>query len=140
MARVETSDLNVKQKTMYDTMEFTPYEFSEWPQAIPVQDGKVMPTPYITEGRLKGKLHDVVIVNSQAELDALQGPQVKVVPVNPDAASGPLRVETEDDLRAELYVQAEQVGAQIDKSWSVERIEAAIKKQAQKNKPAADVV
>ncbi len=122
------SDLDVRQSTRYDNMKFKPYEFAEFPQAIPVVGSEVQKSPY----NAKGKLHEVVIVNSQEELDALQGPQVRLVPVNPDAAVSASRVETEDDVRAVLYVQAEQLGVQIDKRWSVERIESAVKTAAAK--------
>lgn len=117
------------RNTMYDMMEFPPYEFREFPQAIPVVGGKIQPTPY----NAKGKLHPVVIVNSQAELDALQGPEVELVPINPTqvSAESVQRVETEDDVRAALYRQAEQLGVKIDKKWSVARIEDTIKAAAE---------
>jgi hypothetical protein len=112
--------------TMFDQMEFPPYEFREFPQAIPVVDGKVMPTPYDE----RNKAHPVVVVESQAELDALQGPQVKLVPVSDAAPEGAQRVESEDDIRAVLYTQAEQARVQIDKRWSVQRIESTLQDAA----------
>lgn len=128
MAMAVDEDAEPVQNTMYTTMKFKPYQFEEWPQAIPVLNGVVQPTPY----KDSGKAHEVVIVNSQEELDALQGPGVKTVAINPDVVSSPKRVETEDDIRSELYRQAEQSGAQIDKSWSVARIEDAITSHVKK--------
>lgn len=108
--------------TMYDRMAFPEYEFREWPQAIPVVDGVVQKSPYDA----RRKAHPVVMVHSQEELDALLSGSARVVPVNPDAVVSAGRVESEDDIRADLYVRADQVGAKIDKRWSIERIERAI--------------
>jgi hypothetical protein len=113
-----------QRNTAFDQMEFPEYEFHEFPAAVPVVNGKVMPTPYDENN----KAHPVVIVNSQDELDALRGPEVVLVPVSGD--SNTLRVENEDDIRAVLYVQAEQAGVQIDKRWSVARIEATLQEAA----------
>lgn len=112
------------RNTAFDNMTFEEYEFREFPQAIPVVNGKVQPTPYDANN----KLHPVVVVTSQDELDALLGPQVTLVPVSEGATT--LRVENEDDIRAVLYVQAEQAGVQIDKRWSVDRIEKALQAAA----------
>jgi len=129
----ESKDLKVVNKTMYDTFNFPDHEHREFPMAIPVVNGKIMPTPYDEHH----KPHPVVIVESQAELDALRGPEVALVEV---AGGTSLRVETEDDVREVLYVQASQVGAVIDKRWSVARIEDTIKKQVAKNSGGTDVV
>jgi len=124
--------------TAFDNMEFPPYEFREFPQAVPVVGGKVMPTPYDE----RGKSHPVVIVESHAELDALQGPEVTLVPVT-EGAGHAMRVENEDDIRAVLYTQAEQAGVQIDKRWSVARIEETLQNAAKakaKDKGGSEVV
>lgn len=123
MALLQDPPINIKQprNTIYDKMEFPDYEHREFPQAIPFVDGQVMPTPYDA----RNKAHPVVIVYSQEELDALQGPKVTLVPVS-EGSETALRVENEDDIRRVLYVQAEQAGVQIDKRWSVERIEKAL--------------
>lgn len=118
----EAPKLKQRANTMYDNMEFPAYEHREFPMAIPVVDGKVQPTPYDD----RNKAHPVVIVHSQEELDVLKGGGADLVPVNPDAATSALRIETEDDVRAQLYVEAEQAGAKIDKRWSVEKIQRAI--------------
>lgn len=118
--------------TMYDQMVFPDYEFHEWPQAVPVNEaGELQPTPYqppLKSGKIEA--WPVVIVHSQAELDALRGPEVTLVPVNPDAPASALRVESEDDIRKALYLQAEQAGVKIDKKWSVARIEDALRTAA----------
>lgn len=116
------TDLEIRQKTPYDNFKFKPYEFAEFPMAIPVVNGVIMDSPY----NERGKAHPVVIVGSQAELDALRGPGVVLVPVNPDAAVSAQRVAGDDDIRTELYRQADQAGITIDKAWSTERIEHAI--------------
>lgn len=108
--------------TIYDRMAFAEYEFREFPYAVPVVDGVVQATAYDA----KHKAHPVVVVNSQEELDALKGGEAVLVPVAPNAVESASRIETEDDVRDRLYVQAEQAGARIDKRWSVERIEKAI--------------
>lgn len=121
-----------KPNTMYDNMVFPDYEFHEWPQAVPVNEaGELQATPYQPPMR-SGKVEawPVVIVHSQAELDALRGPEVTLVPVNPDAPGGALRVESEEDIRAVLYTQAEQAGVKIDKKWSVARIEETLRTAA----------
>lgn len=117
--------------TIYDKMEFPQYEFREFPVAIPLVDGvpcfdpEVLKAPY--DRRLKPpQPYPVVRVYSQAELDELKGGSAKLVPENPDAVSSPKRVETEDDVRAQLYVEAEQAGATIDRRWSVAKIQRAI--------------
>lgn len=116
--------LKQKSNTMYDAMEFPPYEFHEFPMAVPVVGGVVMDSPYDPKTR---KSYPVVIVADQDELDALKGPGVSLVSVTDDAGSTTMRVESEDDIRKVLYVQAEQAGVQIDKRWSVPRIEDALK-------------
>lgn len=120
------ADLKIRPSTMFDNMNFPDYEFAEFPMAIPVVDGVIQPTPYDE----RHKAHPVVIVNSQAELEALKGPEVKLVAVNPHDPASTLRVESEDDIRAALYVQADQAGVKIDKRWSVERIEQALQDHA----------
>lgn len=139
----EPRDLKVPNHTVYDSMQFPDYEFREFPMGIPVHNGKIMDSPY--DGNHKA--YPVVIVESQAELEALRGPEVTLVPVK--AGDTTMRVESEDDVRAALYIQAEQTGATIDKTWSVPRIEDTIKRhvaglQAQKavskGKATADVV
>ncbi len=109
--------------TMYDHMVFPEYEYAEFPMAVPVVDGVVQDTPYDENH----KHHEVVIVGSQAELDALKGPGVVLVPINPDAVTSAQRVESEDDIREALYEQAKQLGVNIDKRWSVPRIEDTLK-------------
>lgn len=116
--------------TVYDKMTFPDYEFIEFPTAIPLVDGvpcfdpEVLKAPY--DRSLKPqRAYPVVMVASQAELDALKA-GAEVVAVNPDAVGSASRVKTEEDEREALYVTAEQVGAKIDKRWSVERIETAI--------------
>lgn len=128
------TDIFVRQKTQYDTLDFGDYAFAEFPMAVPVIGDEIQPTPY--DGR--GKLHEVVIVNSQAELDALKGPGVALVEVDPTIPNSPKRVATDEDLREALFTQAEQSGAQIDKSWPTGRIEKAIQDhEASKAKPKA---
>lgn len=122
----ESKDLKHVNHTMYDKMNFPDHEHREFPMAVPVVNGKIMPTPYDD----KHKPHPIVEVQSQEELDALRGPEVALVEVRGGSAS---RVETEDDVREVLYVQAAQVGAVIDKRWSVARIESTIKAQVSKN-------
>lgn len=108
--------------TVFDRMEFPDYEYQEFPMAVPYVNGAVQKNPYDA----RGKSHPVVMVNSQEEYDALVGGEAKVVPVNPEAAAGPSRVETEDDERAALLVRAGQLGIKVDGRWSIERIEKAI--------------
>lgn len=114
------------QNTMYDHMEFPPYEFNEFPMAVPVVDGVVQKTPYDA----KRKAHPVVIVNSEEELEALMQDQADLVPVNPDAVVTAQRVKTEDDERDELYLRAEQLGVKVDKRWSIERIQKALDEES----------
>jgi len=106
--------------TVFDQIEFPPYEFREFPMAVPIyaETGEVAPTPY----NERGKSHPVVLVQNQAELDALMGPGVTLVPVG----DGSSRLQTEADIRAELYEQAETRGVFIDKNWPVERIQAVL--------------
>lgn len=111
-----------QRHTAFDQMEFPQVEYREFPMAVPVVDGVVQPTPYDA----KHKAHPVVIVNSQAELDALKGGDVETVPVNPDALSSPMRMKTEEDEREALYVRADQLGVTYDKRWKTERIQRAI--------------
>jgi len=108
--------------TVFDKMTFPDYEYREFPKAIPVVDGVIQPTPYNS----RNKAHPVVIVKDQAEWDALKAGSVNLVPVNPDVVQSAERLESEDDVRERLYVEADQAGAKIDKRWSIERIEKAI--------------
>lgn len=114
----------IKQRanTMYDNMVFEPVEYAEFPMAVPVRNGVVQSNPYDA----KHKPYPVVIVESQEELDALMG-DAPLVPINPGAPDSPMRVESEDDIRTALYIQADQLGVQIDKRWTVGRIEDTIK-------------
>ena len=105
--------------TVFDAIEFPPYEFHEFPMTVPVNDdGSVADSPYDERHKLK----PVVIVQNQAELDALKGPDVVLIAVG----DGSSRVQSEADIRAVLYEQAETRGVRIDKAWSVERIEKAL--------------
>lgn len=117
--------VTIKQprNTMYDNMVFPEYEFREFPQAIPVVGGKIMPTPYDE----RHKPYPVVIVDSQEELDALSGPEVTLVPISEDVRNSAMRVESDTDIKAALILQGEQIGAKIDKRWTAERMEEAIK-------------
>ena len=108
--------------TVFDKMEFPDYEYREFPMAVPVLAGAIQRSPYDA----RGKSHPVVIVQNQAEYDALAGGDVEVVPVNAAVVESAGRVKTEEDEREALYVKADQVGAKIDKRWSIERIESAI--------------
>ena len=125
------------RNTMYDKMSFPEYEHREFPMAVPVVNGVVQLNdkgefqPY-NERR---KAHPVVIVKSQAELEALRGGEVELVPVNPDAADTASRLESEEDVREELYVRADQAGVKFDKRWSIERIERAIADAKAESKP-----
>lgn len=120
-----------RRSTMYDNMEFEPVEYREFPMAIPVVGGVVQPTPYDA----RGKSHPVVIVHSQAELDELKGGDAKLVAVNPDALDSPKRLVTEDDERAQLYIDAEQAGATIDRRWSTAKIQRAIAEARDESEP-----
>ena len=109
------------QNTMYDRMEFPTVDYQAFPRAIPVVDGKVQPTPYDA----KHKPHPIVIVQNQGELDELMSADVTLVPIS-DAADSPLRVENDDDVRADLYRRADQAGAKIDKRLSTPKFEEAL--------------
>lgn len=115
-----------RQNTMYDQMEFPPYEYNEFPMAVPVVDGVVQPTPYDARRRP----HPVVIVDNQDQLDELRGPAVVLVKVNEAAPDSPQRIESEADIREVLYRQAEQAGVTIDKRWTVARIESTLQAAA----------
>jgi hypothetical protein len=101
----------------YDKMEFPDYSYNEWPRAIAIdEDGKPTKDPYVPGSKPK-KLRDVVTVNSEAELEALLEGAVEVV-------DGKIR--TEDDEKDDLITEAAQVGAQVDKKWSPDRMRKAI--------------
>jgi hypothetical protein len=110
-----------RMNTMYDNMEFPQREYREYPKAIPYVDGEIQPTAYDK----RGKAHPVVIVKN-ADEEAALGQSAKLVPVSTLAQVPVSRVETEDDVRADLYVRADQLGVVIDKRWSIERISKAI--------------
>ena len=110
------------QHTAFDKIEFPPYQFREYPKAIPVDEtGAPVDDQYVAAGKRRVQ-RDVVIVRSKREEDALRGPGVTTVEVGP----GQFRVENEDDARQVLFEQAEVRGINIDRSWSVERIEQAL--------------
>jgi hypothetical protein len=107
-------------------MEFPPWEYREFPRAVPIKpDGTPSETPYEQVGKLR-KLLPVVEVQTQEEFDLLMGSEVAMV-------DG--RMRTEDDDRAALYIEADRVGATIDKRWKVERIASEI--EAHKKRLAA---
>lgn len=109
--------------TLYSAMEFPAWEFREFPRAVPIgPDGKPSQSPYVKEGK-RNVLLPVIEVGSQEELDVLLGGDVALV-------DG--RIRTEDDDRAALYLAAEDVGAKIDKRWTVEKIAAEIKAHKQR--------
>lgn len=119
----EAAPIKQLPTSVYDKMTFPDYEYSEFPIAVPYVNGRVMPTPYDD----KHKSHPVVIVNSQAELDALKGGEVEIVLANSAVFEGPSRVKTEEDEREELIFRAGQLKLKVDPKWSVDRIEKAIK-------------
>lgn len=118
----EAPTIKQRRNTAFDNMEFPPYQYREFPQAVPVVGGVVQPTPYDR----RGKAHPVVIVNSQDELDALMGDGADLTPVNPQDPKGAQRVVTEEDEREALFIRADQLGVKVDKRWSTERIQRAI--------------
>lgn len=115
----------IKQRanTMYDNMDFPQAPYAEFPMAVPVVDGKVMPTPYDANK----KPHPIVIVESQEELDALTGGDVDLVELNPHVEEAPMRVKTDDDVKDALLIQAKQLGLKVDPKWTSARIEDTIK-------------
>lgn len=103
--------------SFYDNMEFPDYEFRQFPLAVALdEDGKPTKDPYVPGSKPK-KLREVVTVANEAELEALLGGEVEVV-------DGKIR--TEEDEKADLITEAAQVGAQVDKKWSPERMRKAI--------------
>ena len=110
---IERRHVNV---TQYDSMDFGDYEFREFPMAVPVVGGVIQKTPYDANR----KAHPVVIVNSQAEYDALKGGEAEVVPEDYDGAVS--RVKTEDDEIEALLIEASQAGVKLDRRWSPERM------------------
>lgn len=133
----EAAPIRQLPTNVFDRMTFPDYEFREFPMAIPLVNGipstdpAVLKDPYDRSVK-PVKAYPVVIVNSQAELDALSAGEVEMVPVAPLAVESANRVETEEDVRDELYVRADQAGIKYDKRWSIERIEKAI---AESQKP-----
>lgn len=118
MAEIARKQRNV---TLYDDMAFPDYEYREFPMAVPYVNGRVMESPYDENN----KAHPVVMVNSQDELDELSGGKAEVVPQNYEKTVS--KVKTDDDEKDELLVKADQLGVKVDKRWSVDRIEKAIK-------------
>jgi len=108
------------RSTVYDNMEFPQVEYREYPKAIPVVNGVVQDSPYDA----KRKPHPVVMVYNEFEEDELRGGGAELVDVNPaQVKDGVQRVETEEDVRAKLYVRLQQLGVQFDKRYSVQRLQ-----------------
>lgn len=87
--------------------------------------------PYGADGKpLKG-----IVVRSEEELAAVRGlepaPKPAVVPtanptLEPTSSPGVQRVQTPEDERAALILEADTAGVQIDRRWSLARIQDAL--------------
>lgn len=102
---------------LYDNMVFPDYEYHEFPLWIALdEEGKPTRDPYVMEGKRRVQRPGVT-VNNEAEFDALMNGDAQVI-------AG--KLETDEDVRKILYVQAAQCGAMVDKRWGTERIREAI--------------
>lgn len=129
--------IGFKKHTRFDAMTFPEYEFRDYPKAIAV--ARKLPRNLTDPAELEdgdrhfnvstGELLAVVeagvwvsiprcvVVADEAEERRLLNltPKPKLVAVT-----------TEEDERASVLRLAEQVGAEIDKRWTTERIRAAV--------------
>lgn len=133
---------------LYSGHTFREYEFQEYPRMV--YPGAENPKkPYSTEaGKGYGKPLPGVIVNDEEEesraLKLSQHFDAKHRPGNLERggetvqtmAKGVHRLVSEEDRRASLIQEADNLGVQIDKRWKADRIEAAI----EAHKSASDVV
>ena len=128
-----------KEHPRYASFEWPEYEYREYPRMIYPGAPDPLVAAYYKTGKRKGKPIDGVIVNSDEELAAALG----IDPPEPEPASAPApkrgapkkvatgspgvsRLSNAADEREALIAEAEQLGVQIDKSWSDVRIQDAI--------------
>lgn len=124
-----------REHPRYENTEWPDYEFMEYPMMVypGSNDGGKTPDPHPTR---PGKFlqEGVIVKDEQERRDVLQiadpveqeAPRARKTQLVPTATKGVSRVKTEDDERAELLQEAETLGVQIDKSWSLARLQDAI--------------
>lgn len=124
-----------REHPRYESTEWPDYEFREFPAMLypGSKDGGKTPdvNPDWIPGSRKPKeqrfLQEPVIVNNEDEARQVLGVGAKPELVSTNGLpSGPERLKTVEDEKAELIGEAETLGVQVDKRWAPERIRGAI--------------
>lgn len=123
-----------REHPRYENTEWPDYEFHEFPMMVYPGSADGGKTPDRDKARPGKFLQQPVVVNSEeerrtvleidepVERDAPRAPSAVLV----EGPGGAKRLQTEDDERTALITEAETLGVQIDKRWSVIRIQDAI--------------
>lgn len=126
-----------REHPRYENTEWDDYEFREYPMMIYPGSKDGGKTPDRDPTRPGRFLQEAVTVNSEAErlaalgLDEAEAEEAAPAPVPTKAkliptGKGTSRLQTPDDERAELLEQCETKGIQVDKTWSIARLQDAL--------------
>lgn len=124
-----------REHPRYENTEWEDYEFREFPMMVYPGSADGGKTPDRDPRKPGAFLQDPVVVNDEAERRAVLElePEEAEGPAEPrkrefveTSASGVRRLKTPDDDRREALEEAEALGVQVDKSWSLARIQDAI--------------
>lgn len=123
-----------REHPRYETTEWPDWSFEEWPMMVypgsadggktpdrhPTKAGAFLQTPVIVHSEEERRA--VLEIEEPVEKEAARPVSTTLV----DAGAGVKRLQTEDDQRLALITEAETLGVQIDKRWSVARMQDAI--------------
>lgn len=126
-----------KEHPRYANMEWPEYEYREYPKMV-YPGAKNPAKPYDAKGRpLRG-----ILVKDEAEEAEVMGEPAPQQEREPERETGRLvptgsanveRLKTPEDEKAELIERAGVLGVQIDKRWSIAKIQDAIDTHQQKD-------
>lgn len=120
-----------KTHPRYAEMEFPDWEFHEFPMAVYPGSADGGKTPD-RDHRGQPRQQAVIVQNEEERRTVLEiaeavAPEPAFTPAAKLVSEGGVqRLATEADERADLISQAEVLGVQIDKRWSLARIQDAI--------------
>lgn len=110
-----------KEHPRYALTDWPEWEFVEFPMMVYPHPGNPdIRKPVYNPDRPGQLLSQGVTVNSEEELLAILDGAKTI------KDGDVVRIETDDDKRARLILQAEQTGVQVDKRWSLDKLEAAL--------------
>lgn len=124
-----------REHPRYENTDWPDYEFREFPMMVYPGSSDGGRTPDRDPKKPGAFLQDAIVVNNEAERraalelepeEAEEAPAARKAEFVETSSRGVRRLKTADDDRAEALEEADALGVQVDKSWSLARIQDAI--------------